>query len=197
MGWAHLWVGGCAIVLWGVYEGDTHLWVCRVCYSAMRGSMAVMHIYVIDYELEGVLLVLWGDLWGRCRASVHFLPSPASPRLLSQLPTASSNASSPSPPSSSYQHDITILKHHRHHHIINCIDIIFVTMAARDILSVFIVYCTVFTVHCAQCSLYTVHSVCTIYSVCCTRIKHVMLAKWEMRKSEKFWKAFTQRIMLS
>ena len=90
-----------------------------------------------------------------------FPPETGKSQTLSQMPTASSNASSPSPPSPSYQHHITILKHHRHHHIINCIDIIFVTMTLRDPFSVFIVYCTVFTVHCAQC-MYNIQ--CMLYT---------------------------------
>ena len=124
------------------------LWgdICHILYE-------VMHIYEF--------VVLWGDLWGRCRASVHFLPRPASPRLCLSCQPHHQMHHHRHHHHQMHQHDITILKHHHHHHIIKCIDIIFVTMALRDIFSVFIVYCTVFTVHCAQC-MYNIQ--CMLYT---------------------------------
>ena len=75
------------------------------------------------------------------------------------MPTASSNASSPSPPSPSYQHHITILKYHRHHHIINCIDIIFIR-------HLFSVHCILYSVHCTLCTVCNIQCMLYTYKAC-------------------------------
>ena len=88
-----------------------------------------------------------------------FPPETGKSQTLSQLPTASSNASSPSPPSSSYQYDIIILKHHHHHYIIKCIDIIFIR-------HFFSVHCILYSVHCTLCTVYNIQCMLYTYKAC-------------------------------